>query len=93
MVYIFFLRNRGSDEMKHIRIYTSFSKLYAHDRLNQTRCQPSKGRRCISDVVLKIEGSMLQTCRYINVHVISTDILRSTWMFMDGMRNQAIKSI
>ena len=26
------------------------------------------------DVVLKNEGSMVQTCRNINVHVVSTDI-------------------
>ena len=39
----------------------------------QTRCRPSKGRRCVPDVVLKNDGSMMQTCN-INVHVVNTDI-------------------
>ena len=39
----------------------------------QTRCRPPKGRRC-PDVVLKNEGSMVQACRNINVHVVNTDI-------------------
>ena len=32
------------------------------------------GRRSIPDVVLKNEGSMMQTCRNINVLVVNTDI-------------------
>ena len=53
----------------------------------ETRCRPSKGRRCIPDVVLKNEGSMGQTCRSINVHVCSKHryLLRPTCMFMDRM--------
>ena len=39
----------------------------------ETRCRPSKGRRCIPDVVLKNEGSIMQICRNINVHVVNTD--------------------
>ena len=39
-----------------------------------TRCRPSKGRRCIPDVVFKNERSMVQTFRNINVHVVNTDI-------------------
>ena len=39
----------------------------------KNRCQPTKGRRCIPDVVLKNEGSMMQTCRNINVHEVTTD--------------------
>ena len=38
-----------------------------------TRRRPPTGRRCIPDVVLKNEGSMVQTCRNINVHVVNTD--------------------
>ena len=37
--------------------------------IGQTKCQPAKGQRCIPDVVLKNEGSMVQTCRKINEHV------------------------
>ena len=33
-----------------------------------TLCWPSKGWRCIPDVVLKNEGSMVQTWGNINVH-------------------------
>ena len=40
----------------------------------KTRCRPSKRRRCIPDVVLKNEGSMVQTYRNINGHVVNTDI-------------------
>ena len=40
----------------------------------KTRCRPSKGRRCIPDVVLKNEGSMVQTFQNINVHAVNTDI-------------------
>ena len=29
-----------------------------------TRCRPSKGRRCIPDVVLKKESSMVKICRH-----------------------------
>ena len=39
-----------------------------------TRCRPSKGRRCTPDVVLKNEGPMVQIRRNINVHVVNTDI-------------------
>ena len=35
---------------------------------------PSKEQRGISDVVLKNESPMVQTCRNINVHVVNTDI-------------------
>ena len=30
------------------------------------------GRRCIPDVVLMKEGSFMQTCRNIDVHVVNT---------------------
>ena len=45
-----------------------------------TRRRPSKVRRWITGVDLKNEGSMIQTCRNINVHVVYTDIymLRTT---------------
>ena len=51
-----------------IQIPAKYIKLY------QTRCRPSRERRCIPDVVLKNEGSMVQTCLNINVHVVNTDI-------------------
>ena len=41
-----------------------------------TRCRPSKRRQCIPEVVLKNQGSIMQTCRKINVHVVNTDICR-----------------
>ena len=40
-----------------------------------TRCRPSKGRRCIQMSHLKNNGSMVQTCQNINVHVVNTDII------------------
>ena len=50
--------------------------LFIYNRINpalkETRCRPSKGRRCIPDVVLKNEGSI--TYPNINVHVVNTDI-------------------
>ena len=39
-----------------------------------TRRRPSMGQRCIPDVALNNEGTMMQTCRNINVHVVNTDI-------------------
>ena len=42
---------------------------------SKTRCRPSKERQCIPDVVLKNEGSMVKTCRKINVHAVNTDII------------------
>ena len=42
----------------------------------KTRCRPSMETRCIPDIALKNEGSMMQTCRNINVHVVKTDICR-----------------
>ena len=41
---------------------------------SKTRCRPSMGRRCIPNVILKNKGSMMQTCRNINEHVVYTDI-------------------
>ena len=40
----------------------------------KTRCRSSMGRRGIADVALNNEGSMMQSCRNINVHVVNTDI-------------------
>ena len=37
-----------------------------------TRCQRSMGQRYIPDVVLKNEGTMVQTCQNINTHVVNT---------------------
>ena len=45
-------------------------------KARKTRCRPPKGQRCIPDVVLKNEGSVVQTCRNINVHVVNTDKCR-----------------
>ena len=54
------------------------------------RCRPSMGRRCIPDVALKNQGSMVQTCRNINVHVVNT--WYTCWnkleCIMDCMRKQ-----
>ena len=55
------------------RIIQSGSKYYV-EYISTTGCRPSKGRRCIPDVILKNEGSMVQSCRNINVHVVNTDI-------------------
>ena len=54
---------------KLLRIYAAMKLIEV-----ETSCRPSKGRRCIPDVVLKKEGSMEQTCQNINVHVVNTDI-------------------
>ena len=35
-------------------------------------------QRCIADVILRNEGSMLQTCRFIKVHVVTRYMLRPT---------------
>ena len=50
------------------------SMLFVLLLLKRTKCRPSKERRCNPDGVLKNEGSMMQTCRSINVHVVNTDI-------------------
>ena len=41
---------------------------------NKLDVDPSKGQRCIPDVVLKNERSTVQICRNMNVHVVNTDI-------------------
>ena len=52
---------------------------------NSTRCRPSKGRRCIPDRYrIKNDGSMVQTCGNLNVHVVNTyvcaDLLECLWL-------------
>ena len=51
--------------------------MYMHVSIHKTcitTCRPSKGQRCIADVVLKNEGSLVQTCQNINVPVVNTYI-------------------
>ena len=54
-----------------------------------TRCRPSIGRRCIPDAALKNEGSMMQTCQNINVHVVITDIYVETYRNVYGLHKKA----
>ena len=54
--------------MKHILIYIKYIQCVV------TRCRPLKRRRCIADVVLRNEGSMVQTRRNVNVQVVNTDM-------------------
>ena len=53
-----------------------------------SECWNSKGRRCIPDVVLKNEDSMVQTRQNINKCACSKHryMLSPTRMFMDSMR-------
>ena len=44
------------------------------------------GRQYIPDVALKNEGSMMQTRRNINVHVVNTDV--ETYMNVYGLRKK-----
>ena len=63
-----------SNRITFLGRYTTFLNKFLDEISYQTRCRPSKGRRCIPDDVLKNEGSMVQTCQNINVHVVNTDI-------------------
>ena len=59
-----------------------------------TRCRPFKRQRCISDVVLKNEGSMGQNLSKHNSACSNTDsyMLRPTAMFIDSMRKRTYQS-
>ena len=61
--------------------------------LKSTRCRPSKGRRCIPEVVFKNEGSMVQTCRKINVHLVITNISRKLHEVIIASLHQSMRIV
>ena len=69
-------RLHNPDQMSIKNHYESQPKIMLlpqFGRINKTRCRPSMRQLCISVVVFKNEGSMVQTCRNINVQVVNTD--------------------
>ena len=75
--------------LKQLYVISCFESLFKNYFANAetirqiiTRCWPTKIRRCIPDVVLKNEGSMVQTSwKHKYASSLRRYMLRSTWIF------------